>query len=170
MFKRFLAILIARTIEFWRDRAALAWNFIFPILLVVGFGLIFSGGGQPAYKVGLIGEQQTEFVKTKYIQFVDYQADDQSVAKAILKLQQHRLDLLVDSGQRVYWINDSSPSGYIVEKLLLQVEPDFTQQLAQGAQIRYVDWVLPGILAMNMMFSCLFGVGYVVVLVVWVLF
>ena len=26
-----------------------------------------------------------------------------------------------------------------------------------------MDWVVPGILAMNMMFSCLFGVGYVIV-------
>ena len=32
-----------------------------------------------------------------------------------------------------------------------------------GAQIRYVDWVAPGLLGMNMMFSCLFGIGYVVV-------
>jgi ABC-type multidrug transport system permease subunit len=32
-----------------------------------------------------------------------------------------------------------------------------------GRQIRYVDWALPGILGMNMMFSCLFGVGYVLV-------
>ena len=30
-------------------------------------------------------------------------------------------------------------------------------------RVRYVDWLLPGILGMNMMFSCLFGVGYVVV-------
>jgi ABC-2 type transport system permease protein len=29
--------------------------------------------------------------------------------------------------------------------------------------VRYVDWLFPGILGMNMMFSCLFGVGYVVV-------
>ena len=33
----------------------------------------------------------------------------------------------------------------------------------EGDAVRYVDWVLPGILGMNMMFSCLFGVGYVVV-------
>jgi ABC-type multidrug transport system permease subunit len=32
-----------------------------------------------------------------------------------------------------------------------------------GDPVRYIDWVLPGILGMNMMFSCLFGVGYVVV-------
>ena len=33
----------------------------------------------------------------------------------------------------------------------------------KNIKIRYVDWVLPGILGMNMMFSCLFGVGYVIV-------
>jgi len=32
-----------------------------------------------------------------------------------------------------------------------------------GAQIRYVDWVVPGVLGMNIMFSCLFGIGYVIV-------
>ena len=32
-----------------------------------------------------------------------------------------------------------------------------------GRAIRYVDWLLPGVLGMNMMFSCLFGVGYVIV-------
>ena len=31
-----------------------------------------------------------------------------------------------------------------------------------GQAIRYVDWLFPGMLGMNMMFSCLFGVGYVV--------
>ncbi|MCP4686931.1 MAG: ABC transporter permease, partial [Desulfobacterales bacterium] len=32
-----------------------------------------------------------------------------------------------------------------------------------GGGIRYVDWLFPGILAMNMMFSSLYGVGYVIV-------
>jgi ABC-type multidrug transport system permease subunit len=33
----------------------------------------------------------------------------------------------------------------------------------QGYKIRYIDWLFPGILAMNMMFSALWGVGYTVV-------
>ena len=33
----------------------------------------------------------------------------------------------------------------------------------EGDPVRYADWILPGILGMNMMFSCMFGVGYVVV-------
>jgi ABC-type multidrug transport system permease subunit len=32
-----------------------------------------------------------------------------------------------------------------------------------GRPIRYIDWLFPGILGMNMMFSALYGVGYVVV-------
>src|SRR5699024_7511585 len=33
----------------------------------------------------------------------------------------------------------------------------------RGQRIRYVDWVLPGVLGMNIMFAALFGVGYVIV-------
>ena len=38
-----------------------------------------------------------------------------------------------------------------------------TRGEAHGEAIRYVDWVFPGILGMNMMYSALWGVGYVVV-------
>jgi ABC-type multidrug transport system permease subunit len=37
------------------------------------------------------------------------------------------------------------------------------RQTVTGEALRYVDWVLPGILAMNMMFSCFWGVGWVIV-------
>jgi ABC-type multidrug transport system permease subunit len=33
----------------------------------------------------------------------------------------------------------------------------------KGRQIRYIDWLFPGILTMNMMFSALWGVGYILV-------
>ena len=37
------------------------------------------------------------------------------------------------------------------------------KQTVSGQRIDYIDWLFPGIIAMNMMFSALFGVGYVVV-------
>jgi ABC transporter DrrB family efflux protein len=49
-----------------------------------------------------------------------------------------------------------------VEKLLLAAVPAASRQPVNGPALRYVDWLFPGILGMNMMFSCLFGVGYVV--------
>src|SRR5204863_3132355 len=44
----------------------------------------------------------------------------------------------------------------------LACAPGAQRQPVTGAALRYVDYLFPGILGMNMMFSCLFGVGYVV--------
>jgi ABC-type multidrug transport system permease subunit len=37
------------------------------------------------------------------------------------------------------------------------------RQTVSGRPLRYVDWVLPGVLGMNIMFSSLWGVGWVIV-------
>jgi ABC-2 type transport system permease protein len=81
------------------------------------------------------------------------------------KVERHQLDMLVDPAGRRYWINEESPKGYVLERILrgAGAQTDFNKQTVSGRVIRYVDWVAPGILAMNMMFSCLFGVGYVIV-------
>ena len=160
-FHRFIAVIKARNIEFFRDKSSLGWNLFFPVLLLVGLSLIFSGDGRAQYKIGVINLplSQSEFLTTKFINFIDY-SDAES---AQLKLSQHSLDLVVDFSRQQYWVNSMSPNSYFTEKLLLAEHPDFLRLEANGKRIRYVDWVLPGILGMNMMFSCLFGVGYVIV-------
>jgi len=165
-FKRFFAVFKARNIEFFRDRSSLGWNLFFPILLLIGFSFIFSGDGRPAYKIGLLVEQeknehvaQTALTQLRFIDFINY--NDLAVAKA--KLSRHSLDLLVDYNAKRYWVNEESSKSYLVEKIFLGQQPGFTRLQSSGKNIRYVDWVLPGILGMNMMFSCLFGVGYVIV-------
>ena len=61
-------------------------------------------------------------------------------------------------------MNASSPNGYMLERIVWGTEGHkFQRQTVEGKEIRYVDWFLPGILGMNMMFSCLFGVGFVIV-------
>ncbi|UAB72772.1 ABC transporter permease [Vibrio sp. SCSIO 43132] len=162
MFSRFLAVLVARNYEFMRDRSALGWNLVFPILMVIGFAFVFSDENKVLYKVGVINlshETSTPFQELKYLEFIEYKDGK----NAELKLQQHKIDLLVDFNQKAYWINQSSSSGYIVEKLLLGQQPKFIKYTIDGKAIRYLDWVVPGILGVNMMFSCLFGVGYVIV-------
>jgi len=166
-FQRFRAATIARSIEFLRDRSALAWNLMFPVLMVVGFAAIFSGPGQPVFKVAVVAsaEPTTEmhpFFGTPHVQF--YREPELEAAKR--KVARHRVDLLLDfSGDKPrYWTNPESPKGELVEKLLLGsggVAPE--KQQATGKPIRYVDWAVPGILGVNLMFSCLWGVGYVIV-------
>jgi ABC-type multidrug transport system permease subunit len=160
MFKRFMAILVARNYEFTRDRAALGWNLVFPVLMVVGFAFVFSNENPTLYKVGVLEQAALHPLQSlDHIEFIDYPNREQ----AMLKLSQHKVDLVVSGATKQYWINSSSANGYIVEKLLLGESANYEKGVIEGKQIRYLDWVVPGILAMNMMFSCLFGVGYVIV-------
>jgi ABC-2 type transport system permease protein len=165
--KKFLAILHARNMEFIRDKSSLGWNILLPFLLVAGFAFVFSGEPKDLYKVGVVGDAsqlkgvEAGFFRTRYIQFIPV-AD---LAKGIDKVDHFQLDLLVNLNDgRRYWVNSNSPNGYIVERLLNAEERTaYRKEVVTGKEIRYVDWVVPGILAMNMMFSCLFGVGYVIV-------
>jgi len=165
--KKFLAVLHARNMEFLRDRSALMWNLAMPFMLVIGLAFTFSGGNKEIYKIGIVGglenltRNASELQAIQHIKFVAY---DQ-LNTAIDKVKHHQVDMLIDiSGTPKYWVNSSSPNGYLLERIVWGVEGNhFQRQTVEGREIRYVDWFLPGILGMNMMFSCLFGVGFVIV-------
>lgn len=167
----------ARNKEFFRDRAAFGWNFAFPFLIIVGFGVIFSGENLQRYKVGVFPEPGAAvnfentalplaFQNDPAVDFVPI-TDRKSGLK---KIAHHKIDLLIDgsTNELRYWVNDASPKGRIAEQLYqAALLPEENYQAARhvvdGTRARYIDWFFPGIMAMNMMFSALWGVGYVVV-------
>jgi len=168
-FKRFLALFSTRNKEFFRDRSSLSWNILMPVLIVAGFSFAFSGDIGKQFKVAVINEsmanaQSQEFLKLKHIDFYSVKSSRSEIARIIAKVQRHQVDMLFDANSKKYWINTESPGGYLVEKILLSSAVNtFDKQTVTGKQIRYIDWVIPGILSMNMMFSALFGVGFVIV-------
>jgi len=163
MMARLLSVLHARNLEFLRDRSTLLFTLLLPILLVIGMGFVFGGPERPLFKVGVLAPRIDRtahpFLTERYVEFVPLPQQQQ----AVQKVRHQQIDLLVDlHAPPRYWVNTDSPKGYIAEKLLLAAEPGAQRQPVSGAALRYVDWLFPGILGMNMMFSCLFGVGYVV--------
>ncbi len=169
MWQRIYAVFQARNREFLRDRASLSWNLILPIALMFGLSFAF-GNDRDAYTVGVLQDaaeidvESHPFLQTRFIRFVAYN----DAELALQKVARHQLDLLVEFGDATrYWINPESPKGYFAEIVLLQAgektQASINKQQVAGAAVSYADWLLPGILGMNMMFSCLFGVGYVVV-------
>ena len=162
--KRFFSILIARNKEFYRDKGTMIWTFAFPLLVILGFSFAFSGGSQDLYKVAIYPASATQHTEPAlHLRYIQYIPVD-SLEPAIEKVSRHQYDLLVapdatGSGGK-YWVNSSSPKGYFLEKIL---PSQFAKQEVTGRETRYVDWLIPGMLAMNMMFSALFGVGYTIV-------
>jgi ABC-type multidrug transport system permease subunit len=163
---RFLAALRARLPEFYRDRASLMWNVAMPVFLILGFAFIFRGDAEDLFKVAVHGEAvASPFLETPHVRFVPVT----DLSHALQKLRRHQFDLLLDlDGTPRYWVNDTAPRGQLAERLLLGAYAGtpataLGRESVSGTAIRYVDWLLPGVLAMNLMFSCLWGVGWVVV-------
>ncbi len=191
--KKFWAVFVARNKEFVRDRASFGWSLFFPFLLLLGFGFMLGGDGQDVFKVAVLGtvpqeaqldasqseeaqaqaiqaeatqpENGTGFFSTKHVQFLEVD----NLEEALVKVGQHRFDLLLDPGtttsQPRYWINSSSAKGYLTERILWgsSTPKSYLKQEIEGKEVRYIDWLMPGLLSMNMMFGALFGIGYVMV-------
>ncbi len=177
-FKRMWAIFVSRNREFFRDKAAFGWNLLFPFLLLAGFAVIFGGDDRKEFKVGVFpcppGEtgQMDSCVPPvlqaiKPIQYIGFQSQEEGLQR----LKHHKIDMLIQGGSDPlrYWVSDTAPKGYIVEKMIAgHLNPDTADLLARQASvaarpIRYIDWFFPGVIGMNIMFSALYGVGFVVV-------
>ena len=159
--QKFIALLHARNMEFLRDRGTLFWNLIFPLFLVFGFAFAFSGQNENIFKIGIAGAGTEElFLTEPHIEFVEYAAVDE----ALDKLRHHQIDMVIDFSREQYFINGESAEGAVAEKLFLASSGDsFSREAVSGRPIRYVDWFVPGVIGMNMMFSCIFGVGWIIV-------
>jgi ABC-type multidrug transport system permease subunit len=168
MWNRIYALFVARNLEFVRDRSALAWSVLLPVLIIFVFAFAFTDDNPEKFKVGLISGSTIEgaaatFSETRYIKFISFD----EVEASLQKIERHQVDLLFDPASNRYWINQTSPNGYIVEKLLIAAYADSAETLQKilvaGDEIRYIDWVIPGVIAMNIMWGALFGIGYVIV-------
>ncbi len=162
--KRILALLKARNLEFIRDKGALSWNFLFPVLIIIGISFAFNGD-RPLFQIGYFGDELT--LKSEFSdihQWPDIQlikVDD--FDKALLKLEQHQYHLLLNlSDKPSYWVNHLSTQGRFLDSLL-DGKTSLVRNELSVKKLRYVDWLLPGILAINMMYGALYGVGYVIV-------
>jgi len=162
MMKKFYAILKARTMEYVRDRGSFFWNLIFPFLLVAGFAFAFSGENDPLFKVGTLGvpsDVVTEkILENPAVDWINYEGD-----VPLEKLRRHQLDMVIDFDNNQYYLNSESVSASLLRELVQATGAPLQEEQITGKAIRYVDWLVPGVIAMNMLFSCLFGVGFVIV-------
>jgi ABC-2 type transport system permease protein len=171
MLRRLWVTSVARSFEYLRDSNSLIKTLLMPLALIIGIGYTFSGPQSPLFKVALVGvpdraasSEPDAFAKMPLIQF--YAETD--LAQAIHKVQLQRIDMALvqgtDGRATHYWISRLSRKGLLLERLLRSSERRRPLQggYVSGAQVRYVDWVIPGIIGLNIAMSSLFGIGTVV--------
>ena len=152
------AVFFARNLEYLRDRASFGWNLVFPVLIVFALALVFSGPPRALFTVTAVASDSLP----ELLEFPGIETISMNRNKALDRLSRQQTDLVVEVVEDSvrYWVNGNSASGAILELLLKYTEPRLLERgETDGEAIRYVDWVVPGILGMNMMYSALWGVG-----------
>lgn len=134
-----------------------------PALLIIGAAAVLQTHSFSQYDIGVVGKTpDSPFFAMHYVHFITIH----HLKEGLQKIEHQKISLLVDPQAHAYWTNLASPQSYLAARLL-KTDPETARYIKHTVSIptatSYLDWLVPGILAMNMMFSAFYGVGYVLV-------
>ena len=161
---------MARFRLIWREPEAIFWIFIFPILLAVGLGIAFRNRPADVLQVGATTTQLTQaLTRDKGLTAATMDEADGTRALAtgrILLLAIQRADGVA------YKYDDTNPDartarllvdGAIQTASVRREAVRSENELVHETGARYIDFVVPGLLGMNLMGSAMWGLGFAIV-------
>ncbi len=168
-------LLLARLRELQREPEVVFWVFVFPLLLAVGLGVAFRNKPADVTTVAVVASPQTE----KLVEMLREQQPsmkvkvlEQEAAKQAFRLGKY--DLVVEpSAEGVQYDYDPART----ESVLAHEQVNNALQVAAGRKdvlpeksvassepgSRYIDFLIPGLLGMNLMNSGMWGIGFALV-------
>jgi len=168
-----IELAIARTKEFLRETEAIFWVFGFPLLLALALGFAFRDKAPDKVPVGVANgpaAQQRLAALQKSAALLPRVVNEEEGREA---LRHGKISLLVSAGPAlVYQFDPTRPDARTaraeaddaLQRAAGRRDPLSAQQTfvhEQGA--RYIDFLLPGLLGMNLMGTGMWGTGFVIV-------
>src|SRR5579862_1239121 len=157
---------LVRFREFLREPEALFWVFIFPILLAAGLGVAFRNRPPEVLQIGAItGELKNALAREKLLDVTEF-SESEAAEQA---LRTGKIALLAEpagGGQIVYRYDETSPDARTarmladaaIQRASGRVDPvASSDRLIREPGSRYIDFLLPGLLGMNLMGSGIWG-------------
>ena len=171
-----LQLTLIRFREFLREPEAVFWTFIFPLLLASGLGLAFRSRPADVAKVGVLTTAPgAERIRTALAADSSLQviALDDTAAATALRIGTVALVVVPRDSQRVEYRFDRARTEARTARLMVNEALQrangrneavvTTDALISERGSRYIDFVLPGLLAMNLMGSGMWGIGFSIV-------
>ena len=164
---------LARFREFLREPEAVFWVFAFPVIMTCALGIAFRSRGSEPIIVGVVEQQGADAVA---------RALEARGGFKIRRIPPADIDRAVRDGRAPVVVVPGDPPAYRfdearAESQVARLAVDAALQRAAGRQdafvaaaqpvaavgSRYIDWLVPGLLGMNIMGTGLWGVGFSIV-------
>ena len=162
---------LVRFREFIREPEALFWVFIFPVLLAAGLGVAFRNRPADVLPVVAVGRQLAASLRPEKSLAVR----EAPAAAAEAALRAGKAALMVETGANgsvVYRYDDTNPDGRTarmlaeraIERAAGRADPvPSADRLVREPGSRYIDFLVPGLLGLNLMGSAMWGIGFAIV-------
>ncbi len=162
---------LVRFREFLREPEALFWVFVFPVLLAAGLGIAFRNRPADVLKIATVTPELAQALRRTKL--LDVQQLPEPAAEEALRTGKV---VLVASpgpaGSMVYQYDNTNPEGRTARMLAddaIQRSAGRSDPVASSDRImreagsRYIDFLIPGLLGMNLMGSAIWGMGFAIV-------
>ncbi len=164
---------LARVVIFFREPSSVFWTFGFPILLTIALGIAFRARPPDPVAVAVEAGEGAEAALAALSASPQVKARVLPFAEALAGLRVGRVDIVVRPGSpATYEFDPMRPEGRLARAVV-----DDALQRAAGRRdpvaireapvtepgSRYVDFLLPGLIGLNLMSSGMWGIGWVIV-------
>lgn len=171
-------LLMARMLELKREPEVVFWVFVFPLLLALGLGIAFRNKPADSVSVAIVqgsGSQDAQILMQKSPRAGQFKMRVLDGDSAHQGFRLGKFDLVIEpdgKGSFTYRYDPARP-----ESVLARSEVDDALQSAAGRKdpvptkdtassepgSRYIDFLIPGLLGMNLMNSGMWGIGFALV-------
>ncbi|MFZ0733462.1 MAG: ABC transporter permease [Candidatus Sulfotelmatobacter sp.] len=171
-------LLMARMLELKREPEVVFWVFVFPLLLALGLGIAFRNKPGDAVSVAIVqgaGAENAQSLLARSPQHEMFKVQVLDLANAHKGFRLGKFDLVIEPdghGGYTYRYDPARP-----ESVLAKAETNDALQSAAGRKdavtakavtssepgSRYIDFLIPGLLGMNLMNSGMWGIGFALV-------
>jgi len=168
----------ARVLSLLREPGALFWVFVFPVLMAVALGIAFRSRPPESLIIAVAEESPAAITTSRAI------ADSEGLTSELVPreeaaeaLRTGKVDLLVEfvgEGEGYLYTFDPSRSASLTARRLTEGALEraagrvdlltATEQHVSEPGSRYIDFLLPGLIGLNLMGSGMWGVGFVLVM------
>jgi ABC-2 type transport system permease protein len=165
-----------RFLEIGREPEAVFWTFIFPILLAVGLGIAFRNKPAETVHVGIVSAPPAAALISALTNRDGIEVEElPTLDSARAVLRSGKIALIVvpgDAGHVDYLYDDTRPDARTarlvaddaIQRGAGRDDPVTAEEsFVRDPGSRYIDFVIPGLLGMNIMGSSVWSLGFTIV-------